>query len=103
MPINTKTVSEVVNRTTITGCEGLRDGGLQKLVEAHELIHDAPGSTGRLLVDYANGNVCMVQFEERTKIAQSQLAAADAATVSSNGNGASTHGKMRIVSPVNGQ
>jgi hypothetical protein len=89
MSINTKTTSEVTHRTVITGCEGLRDGGLKKLTETHDLIH-VNGQSGRLILDYANGCVCNVQFEEKEHIAQSDLPKIAAAL----NNGFSTRGRI---------
>ena len=90
MSINTKTTSEITHRTVITGNEGLRDGGKQKLIEAHELIHAVPGQSGRLIVDYANGCVCNVQFEEKERIGQADLPKIAAAL----NNGNSTRGRI---------
>jgi hypothetical protein len=89
MPINTKTKSEMTHRTAITGCDGLRDGGKQRLLEAHDLIHEKPGQTGRLIVDYSQGAICNMVFEEHVAVSQAMLEG-----MNNNGNELANRGSI---------
>jgi len=88
MPVNTKTKSELTHRTSITGCDGLRDGGRQRVVETHDLIRECK-QTGCLIVAYSQGSVCSVVFEEKEPITQAQIE-----SLNTNGNGLSTRGHV---------
>ena len=64
--MKTKTTSEIIDRTVIVSDEQ----GEQRLLAAHNLIHEAHQS-GRMIVDYGQGGISNITFEEKRVLAQS--------------------------------
>ena len=99
MPLKTATKFEVTYRTTISGYSELKDSGRQRLLEAHERIHErheatGQGHTGRLIVDYTQGSICNMVFEEHEPLSQSDL---DVLIEHASANG--TRGTVRMANP----
>src|ERR1700693_3309151 len=81
--IKMNTQSELVHRTTILGDQA-RDGGLARITDTFAAIHEGR-ETGKLVIDFSQGSINSIYFEERVRTTQKELEAWDEARHGSNG------------------
>jgi len=89
MRMNTQ--SELIHRTVISADSPARDGGASLLTEAFELIH-SERETGKLTINFNQGGITSIQFDETTRVSQKALDEWDAMRSGNNGNHMATRG-----------
>lgn len=93
--IKLNTQSELVHRTTVLGDQA-RDAGRARLDETFDSIHDSR-STGKLVVDFSQGSINSIYFEERIRTTQCELDEWDMVRHGGNGNHLATRGSVRVL------
>ena len=95
MSIKMNTQSELVHRTTILGDQA-HDGGRARILETFDNIHE-DRETGKLVIDFGQGSINSIYFEQRVKTTQRELDTWDDQRHGANGNHLAVRGAMRVL------